>query len=200
MQFHVAPQPLHFMPQRRCVRFSKLLRRLLLPLPFPPPPQLPFQAGTRGQGAALRGSPGTTRKEPWLQGRSSSSRGSRPRCPVSFWPPACSSRVFLLLLRVPPKNPAPCSHPTPLPTASPLTGQEQKAQELPAACPPASWGTQGPASAVLHPLCQQGCPRPRSQTMGTMRPLPALVYPFPPRPGPVPLPRHRETLPQEGGK
>lgn len=137
VQFHVAPQPLHFMPQRRCVRFSKLLRRLLLPLPFPPPPQLPFQAGTRGQGAALRGSPGVPRKEPWLQGRSSSSRGSRPRCPVSFWPPACSSRVFLLLLlRVPPKNPAPCSHPTPLPTASPLTGQEQKAQELPAACPP----------------------------------------------------------------
>lgn len=130
----------------------------------------------------------------------------QPRVPASL------SR-FILATRVqqsgfpppppegPPKEPRTLqpSHPAPHSLSAHRTGAESPgaASSLP---PPASWGTQGPASAVLHPLCQQGCPRPRSQTMGTMRPLPALVYPFPPRPGPVPLPRHRETLPQEGGK
>lgn len=68
------------------------------PSPSPgisPPTAAPISSWDKRTGGGLKGVP---RKEPQLQGRSSSSRGSRPRRRVSFWPPACGSRVLLLLL------------------------------------------------------------------------------------------------------
>lgn len=72
---------------------------------------------------------------------------------------------------------------------APSTGQEQKAQELPAACSPASWHTQGPASAVLHPPVPAGMPTAPQLNQGHHAPTPALRCPFPPRPSPICSPR-----------